>query len=158
MTCAGSQQEEMNSVTAETVKTWLEEGTQFKVLDVRSHAEFTFVGHPEGAYHLPFSFWDPTEGFQRNENFLTEVKERFAPDDTIVVICRSGGRSRAAVKMMSEAGFTSVWNLTNGYEGTVGPSGLRTVSGWRNSTLPSTYKSDPERGYPPKKAEAEEKQ
>jgi hypothetical protein len=60
--------------------------------------------------------------------------------------------------MMTEAGFTSAWNFTHGYEGSVGPEGLRTVSGWRNSGLPSTYKTEPERGYPPEEAEAEEKQ
>ena len=40
-----------------------------------------------------------------NPDFIDHVKERFKPDDTILVMCRSGGRSAMAVNMLAKAGF-----------------------------------------------------
>jgi len=147
--CAVPQSQEINSVDAETIRTWLDAAEEFRVLDVRSVAEFVFVGHPEGAVNVPLMFWDSETGMTSNERFLEDVTARFDTDETIVVICRSGGRSARATRMLAEAGFTDVYDFADGFEGPFGEEGLRNVSGWRISGLPYDYAATPEQLYEP---------
>ncbi len=73
------------------------------------------------------------------------------PDDTILVMCRSGGRSAAAVNLLAKAGYKHVYNVTDGMEGDeVADSGSaflgkRMRNGWKNSGLPWTYEVMPEK-------------
>ena len=39
------------------------------------------------------------------------------PADTIVAMCRSGGRSAFAINMLAKAGFVNVYNIIDGFEG-----------------------------------------
>ena len=39
------------------------------------------------------------------------------PDDTLMVMCRSGGRSAIAVNFLAKAGFKNVYNIIDGMEG-----------------------------------------
>ena len=149
LSCAVPQSQEVNSVNAETVRAWIDAGTEFRVLDVRSVAEFVFIGHPDGAINVPLMFWNRETGMTPNERFLEDVMARFDTDETIVVICRSGGRSARATRMLMEAGFTAVYNFVLGFEGPLGEDGLRNVSGWRNSGLPYNYAATPEQSYEP---------
>ena len=60
------------------------------LIDVRSVAEYDFIGHPPMAYNIPLSFWD--EGGQKlvaNERFVQDLKVRFKPEDRLIFICRS---------------------------------------------------------------------
>ena len=72
-------------------------------------------------------------------------------DDTLLVMCRSGGRSAVAVNRLAKAGFENVYNVTDGMVGDVVMSpesvflGQRLVDGWKNSGLPWTYDVDPGR-------------
>jgi rhodanese-related sulfurtransferase len=89
--------------------------------------------------------------FQPNPDFISQVKEVAGPTDTIMVMCRSGGRSAMAVNLLAEAGFTNVYQITDGMEGDSikDPEsvfqGQRLKNGWKNSGAPWTYKIDPER-------------
>jgi len=91
-----------------------------------------------------------------NPHFLAEVKEWAQPDETILVMCRSGGRGAMAVNALAEAGFTKVYNIVDGMEGDmVGDPesayfGKRMKNGWKNSGLPWTYDVDPEQMRLPK--------
>jgi hypothetical protein len=86
-----------------------------------------------------------------NPAFVSQVKELAKPSDTILVTCRSGGRGATAVNMLAEAGFTDVYNITDGMEGdeVKDPEsvfrGQRLKNGWKNSGIPWTYTVDPER-------------
>lgn len=77
-------------------------------------------------------------------------------DDTLMVMCRSGGRSAIAVNMLAQAGFTNVHNIIDGMEGDVveDPAsvfvGQRLKNGWKNSGCPWTYKLTPDRMVLPK--------
>jgi len=73
------------------------------VLDVRTPAE-TAAGKIAGAQELDF----------KAPNFQEAVGQ-LDKDKTYLVYCRSGGRSSAAASMMTEMGFTKVYNLTGGY-------------------------------------------
>ena len=74
----------------------------FVILDVRTSQEF-HNGHIEGALsidvNLP-SFSEELEQLDRNATYL--------------VYCRSGNRSRTALAIMEDLGFTSIYHLTNG--------------------------------------------
>ena len=81
-----------------------------------------------------------------NPDFIDHVKEVFKPDDTVVAMCRSGGRSAFAINMLAKAGFTKLYNIIDGFEGdTVNDPesvyyGKRMKNGWKNSA-PWTYSS-----------------
>ena len=110
------------------------------LIDVRSIAEYVFVGHPEMAYNIPSSFWSEEEqGFLTNDNFVEDLTSRFKKNDVLIFLCRSGGRSLSAAKKMVGAGYSKVFNLTQGFEGRKDENGYRTIEGWKNSGVPYTY-------------------
>ena len=101
-------------VTAkEAYDMWQEDPQGVKLLDVRTPEEWVFTGHAPMATLIPFAFmayvWDDDkQGFtwSLSPDFLDRVKERFTPEDTILVTCRSGGRAAMAINMMAGAGYT----------------------------------------------------
>lgn len=111
------------------------------LVDVRTIAEYVFVGHPERGCNIPLMFWNENkQKMERNDDFIEDMKARFNPEDTLIVMCRSGGRSLRAVKILKASGFKNVFNLKHGFEGEKDPEGYRTKNGWKNSDLPYTYK------------------
>jgi rhodanese-related sulfurtransferase len=142
----------------EACEKWKAEPNKVKILDVRTPEEFVFVGHPDMAWNIPFGFVSYEEqggenkcSIKPNPNFLSSVKEWAKPTDTIVCMCRSGGRGAMAVNLLAQAGFKNVFNMTDGFEGdTVDDPdsiyhGKRMKNGWKNSALPWNYSVDPER-------------
>ena len=140
---------------AEAYAMWKADPERVKILDVRMVEEYVFIGHAEGAVNIPVAFpkyeWRPdrrTYGFEINPDFIDHVKAVLKPDDTIVAMCRSGGRSAAAINMLAKAGFTTIYNIIDGFEGdTVDDPesvyhGKRMKNGWKNSA-PWTYDLDP---------------
>ncbi len=130
------------------------------VLDVRTVEEYDLVGHPEMAINVPLAVraggFDPVRrayGMAANPRFVDEVRRRFGPGDTLLVICRSGNRSAAAVNLLARAGFAEVYNVVDGFEGDpvadkASPDyGKRVREGWRNSPLPWTTALDPRLVY-----------
>ena len=81
-------------------------------LDVRTPGEFN-EGHIEGAKLIDF----------QSGNFESEIAT-LDKTKTYAVYCRSGSRSGQAVKIMSDAGFTNIYNLDGG------------VIDWANAGLP----------------------
>ncbi|MFC2166325.1 rhodanese-like domain-containing protein [Acidobacteriota bacterium] len=110
------------------------------LIDVRSVAEYVFVGHPEMAYNIPLMFWNETgANMESNSEFVQDLEGRFQKSARLIFICRSGGRSASAARMAQKAGFTEVFNIEKGFEGEKNSDGYRTVNGWKNSRLPYTY-------------------
>jgi len=146
-------------VTAEEAyKKWIAAPDAVKIFDVRTLEEYVYIGHAPMAWNIPLMSqtheWDADKGYfamQPNPDFVAQVKEVAGPNETILVMCRSGGRSAMAVNMLAEAGFTNVYNITDGMEGDVikDPEsvfkGQRLKNGWKNSGVPWTYKIDPDR-------------
>lgn len=143
---------------AEAYDKWRAAPDSVKVLDVSTLEEYIFIGHAPMALNIPLMTqtheWDADKGhfaMQPNPDFLTMVKAVASPADTILVMCRSGGRSAVAVNQLAEAGFEHVYNITDGMEGdTIKDSesvyfGKRLRNGWKNSGVPWTYKLEPER-------------
>jgi len=112
------------------------------VLDVRSKVEFDYVGHPVGAVHVP---WQEFPGWQVDPQFIEKVRQKLAdrgtanPEKNVTVLslCRSGSRSRAAAQALAAFGFERVYNIAQGFEGDRDQNGHRgTVGGWRFHGLP----------------------
>jgi rhodanese-related sulfurtransferase len=123
-----------------------------------------FIGHADMAWNIPLAAqlyqWDAEKKqfpMQPLPDFVTRVQKIAEPGDTLLVMCRSGGRSAMAVNLLAKAGFTHVYNITDGMEGDAVKdpdsvfNGQRLVNGWKNSGLPWTYKIDPERMVLPDK-------
>ena len=131
--------------SAEAYEKWKATPDKVKVLDVRTPEEFMFVGHPEMATCIPLGYqsyrWDEQKGYfdlDVNPHFVAMVRERFDPDETLMLMCRSGGRSAMAVNILVQAGYTDAWNIIDGMEGDM-DDGKRTKNGWKNANLPWTY-------------------
>jgi rhodanese-related sulfurtransferase len=144
-------------VTAkEAYDMWQADPEGVTVLDVRTPEEWVFTGHPPMATLIPFAFlayvWDDEKNafpWSLSPDFVELVKERFSPDDTLLITCRSGGRAAMAINMLTAAGFTQAYNILDGMEGDKvhDPDsvfdGMRRKNGWQMSGLPWTYGLDP---------------
>ena len=152
-------------VTAkEAHEKWQADPEKVKILDVRTPEEYIFVGHAEMAWNIPLAFqtyqWDAAKGYfavQPNPDFIALVKDQFTPEDTLLITCRSGGRSAVAVNLLAENGFEHVYNITDGMEGDAvnepgSPEhGKRTIDGWKNSGAPWTCDVNPDQVRLPSK-------
>ena len=144
----------------------VQNGSKSLFLDIRTPAEVTFLGMAQPAdanvpymVEPPFQQWDAAKSsfkLEPNADFIPEVRRRLSekklgPDDTIVLMCRSGDRSAAASNLLAEAGFKHVYSVVDGYEGDLagdGPkAGQRAVNGWKNAGLPWSYKLDKAKMY-----------
>jgi rhodanese-related sulfurtransferase len=137
---------------------WQAEPDKIKIIDVRTPEEYLFVGHFAMAWKIPLSAqsyeWDAGKNHYPMKplpDFVARVSTVAKHGDTLLVTCRSGGRSAMAVNALAKAGFTNVYNITDGVEGdeVEDPNsvfvGQRLVNGWKNSGCPWTYKLTPER-------------
>ncbi len=97
------------------------------LIDVRTRAEYQFVGHPIAAYLFPYMFMTGEFGknnekygyrFNRkNKAFIEEVGKVFKKTDNLLIICRDGVRSVLAAKDLMNAAFTNIFNVEDGFEG-----------------------------------------
>jgi len=137
---------------------WQADPDNVTILDVRATEEYLFVGHAPMAWNVPLMSqtyeWDADKqhfSMRPNGKFIAQVMGFADPADTILVMCRSGGRSAMAVNRLAEAGFGKVYSITDGMEGdeVEDPDsvylGQRLKNGWKNSGLPWTYQ--PNRGH-----------
>ena len=146
-------------VTAkEAYEMWRKAPEDVTILDVRTPEEYLFVGHPTMAWKVPVAVqsyvWDEAKGqfpMRPFPDFVARVQTIAKPDDTICVMCRSGGRSAIAVNLLAKAGFTRVFQIVDGMEGDVIKdadsvfNGQRMKNGWKNSGCTWTYKLTPDR-------------
>jgi rhodanese-related sulfurtransferase len=116
----------------------LQEHPNAVLIDVRSHMEYLFVGHPAGAIHIP---WIDEPDWKQNPHFLTQVRQTMLGGASgaapVVLICRSGVRSLEAGKALIEAGVKDVYNVAEGFEGQMDEKHHRSsTGGWRYHGLP----------------------
>ncbi|MBU6449596.1 MAG: rhodanese-like domain-containing protein [Rhodospirillales bacterium] len=109
--------------------------------DVRTNAEWNFVGLPDTASTgkppvlIPWQIF-PT--MQPNPKFMEALAAAHVEHDAhVYFICRSGARSMAAAQTAKAAGFKHVYNVKDGFEGPPDARGHRgTVAGWKAEGLP----------------------
>lgn len=117
------------------------------ILDVRTRAEYEYVGHPDlpnGALNIPLIFYDQA---RPNENFVSDVEGKFSKESSLLLMCRSGHRAETAAWLLLKAGFTSLFFITDSFEGALDKDGHRTIDGWKNNGLPYTHSLERELIY-----------
>lgn len=99
----------MTRLSPDEVQEMLEEGSECKILDVRTPEEYA-------AYHIPGSILIP----------LQELAERYegelSPDDEIICVCEHGNRSQRAADFLEAQGYTNVADMLSGMAGWSGPT------------------------------------
>lgn len=124
----------MNVLTPTEAHAYLDKNPDAVFLDVRSEIEYMFVGHPLGSVHVP---WIDGPDWELNPHFVAQVRKVAHAERPVVLICRSGIRSLEAGKALEAAGWTTVFNVSHGFEGELDDSHHRnSVNGWRQAGLP----------------------
>lgn len=128
-------------ITPEQAWKLLSDNRQAVLVDVRTDAEWRFVGVPDLSSlgrSVVYIEWNRVDG-RRNDNFLAELSERVPPDDDerpVIFLCRSGNRSIGAAEAATEAGIAPSYNVLDGFEGHLDDAGHRGGTGWRAIGLP----------------------
>lgn len=117
----------------------LESDPRAVLVDVRTRAEWTFVGMPDlrsiGKRVLPLE-WSTFPDGTPNDAFLQQLQQAVSQEDPVFFLCRSGGRSTAAADAATAAGWHAAHNIVDGFEGPVDEHGHRAVAGWKQAGLP----------------------
>ena len=118
------------------------------LVDVRTRAEWSFVGVPQLAElgKTPITLeWQVFPAMAINPDFVDVLdgaltKAEIARDVPLYFLCRSGVRSRHAAVAMTAMGWSRCHNIASGFEGPPDPAGHRgTVDGWKAQGLPWTH-------------------
>ena len=106
-----------------------------KLVDVRTQAEWSWVGQVPEALKIEWNTWPNGE---RNSTFAASLQREVPNKETVLLfMCRSGARSNAAATLAAELGYTNTYNVLEGFEGDKNEAGQRnTISGWRYHRLP----------------------
>ena len=109
-------------------------GVDLTIVDVRTHAEWVFVGNIPNSLHIEWQIF-PTGA--QNPEFINSLREHVAKEDRLIFMCRSGVRSHDAAKTAKLDGFLQVFNMLEGFEGDLDNTGKRSRSGgWKYTNLP----------------------
>lgn len=104
------------------------------LVDVRTAEERKFVGHVPETQHVA---WMTGLSLSRNPRFAKELEAKAGKDEVVLLLCRSGKRSAAAAEAAAKAGFTSAFNILEGFEGELDSQQRRGgIGGWRFHGLP----------------------
>ena len=115
------------------------------LIDVRTAAEWGYVGVPdlEGLNKTLLTIaWVSYPGNVKNENFAEQVLDQVqamtaSKDAPLLMLCRSGVRSKGAATVMTEAGYTRCYNVVGGFEGDLNDQKHRgNTGGWKVAGLP----------------------
>jgi rhodanese-related sulfurtransferase len=134
---------QLHSITAAEAHEMLEGNSRGLLVDIRSSMEYLFVGHPTGAIHIP---WIDEPDWVVNPDFVTEVRKLIlggvicdeeAGCVPVILICRSGKRSKEAGDLLIKEGLQNIYHIDEGFEGELNENHQRsTVGGWRFHGLP----------------------
>lgn len=114
----------------------LQEEVQARLVDVRTNEELNLIGRVPNALEIP---WKLYPDWRLNPEFLAAVKAQFAPGDRILLLCRSGVRSREAAEFLAENGFRNCFNVLEGFEGDKNSASQRIMAGWKARGLPWSH-------------------
>ncbi|OAN44693.1 sulfurtransferase [Paramagnetospirillum marisnigri] len=119
----------------------LAEAPNVKLVDVRTQAEWSFVGVPDLApvnKQVLLISWQVFPAMARNDAFATQLfSHGVAKDDVILLLCRSGVRSKAAAEYLTALGYSQCWNVSDGFEGPHDEDRHRGLkAGWKAEGLP----------------------
>jgi Rhodanese-related sulfurtransferase len=125
--------------------TLLETDARATLVDVRTRAEWTFVGLPDlaGLDKTPVLIeWQVWPAMDRRADFAADLageleRRGVRHGDPVLFLCRSGARSQSAAIALTERGYSACYNVAGGFEGGLDAERHRgTLSGWKASGLP----------------------
>ncbi len=131
-------------ITPEAAWALLKENPEAVLVDVRTSAEWKWVGVPdltELGRDVVYIEWVRSNG-ERNEQFLEELAAAGVTGPSqgdsrpVVFLCRSGNRSIGSAELATEAGIAPSYNVLDGFEGNLDENGHRGGVGWRAIGLP----------------------
>ncbi len=114
----------------------VQEHPSARLVDVRTSEEHTLIGRVPKALEIP---WKLYPAWNLNPRFLGEVKKRLATTDLVLLLCRSGVRSREAAELLAREGFRNCFNILEGFEGDKNADGQRVIAGWKVRGLPWSH-------------------
>ena len=137
------QESQLGELSPKQAWNLLQQEPRAVLVDIRSSMEFLFVGHPAGAVHVP---WIDEPDWTVNPDFVTDVRKLLLGGVVcdgeegcvpVVLICRSGKRSKEAGKALLTAGLKNIYHIDEGFEGERDEQHHRSsVGGWRFHGLP----------------------
>lgn len=151
--------------SAEAAAMKAEAGDAVLFIDVRDPIEIMFTGWAEPVdVNVPLLLSNPRGWMESRGHFAMERNPRFAedvlaalaarglgPDTPVILMCRSGGeRGAPSARALEHTGLEEVHVVVDGFEGSTADDPInpaRTVSGWKNSGLPWTWRLDPAKMY-----------
>lgn len=127
--------------------TWarLQDDKDAVLIDVRTRAEWSFVGLPDLTSlnkRVVTIEWQTFPDSRVDPEFATKLashleKAGVPKDAELFFICRSGARSHSAAHVMAEAGYPHCRNVADGFEGPLDSRQQRgQVAGWKAAGLP----------------------
>ncbi|KRQ18828.1 MULTISPECIES: rhodanese-like domain-containing protein [Mycobacteroides] len=131
-------------ITPEAAWALLKENPEAVLVDVRTSAEWKWVGIPdltELGRDVVYIEWVRSNG-ERNEQFLEELAAAGVTGPSqgdgrpVIFLCRSGNRSIGSAELATEAGIAPSYNVLDGFEGNLDENGHRGGVGWRAIGLP----------------------
>ncbi|KAB0682822.1 rhodanese-like domain-containing protein [Aureimonas leprariae] len=132
-------------VTVDECWSALSDDPEAFLIDVRTAAEWTYVGvpvAPADARQPVFAEWQSFPSMQADPAFADKLGRHIlgsggTHDTRLYFLCRSGARSMATAAAMTAAGFAHCFNVIDGFEGPVDESGHRgRAAGWKAEGLP----------------------
>ncbi|QYX58369.1 sulfurtransferase [Roseovarius sp. SCSIO 43702] len=140
-------------VTAAEAAALLDARDDILLIDVRTPEETMFVGVPTAAdANIPLKTVDPAHRLDEekgsyamtaNPAFVPATRALIEEEDpaAVLVMCRSGTRSAAAVNALASAGIeVPLYSVIDGFEGDKDKdTGHRSVNGWKNAGADWTY-------------------
>ena len=114
------------------------------LVDVRTNAEWAFVGIPDLSALSKRGLaveWQTFPDSRVDPDFPERLSAALGAagankDDEVFFICRSGGRSRMAAEVMTAEGFRQCRNVADGFEGPLDADRHRGLSGgWKAAGL-----------------------
>lgn len=104
-----------------------------ELIDVRTMAEWNYVGLPDLTAigkRVRAVEWISFPDGAPNPDFTAQATDGLTVDQPVLLLCRSGARSRAAAEALESVGFSRTYNVTAGFEGDLDPAGHR-HGGWK---------------------------
>ena len=140
-----NEQDDVDDVEVEEVWERLKQDPDSVLIDVRTQAEWAYVGVPDLSSlgkQLYLIEWLHFPECKVNSSFTSQLESELAAngagqDANLFFICRSGHRSLHSAEAMAAAGYRACHNVAGGFEGPLDSEAHRgSVAGWKAAGLP----------------------
>jgi rhodanese-related sulfurtransferase len=110
------------------------------LVDVRTRAEWSYVGLPDLGpigKEVVLVEWQSFPDGRVNDGFVEQLEAAgVGKEQSVYFLCRSGVRSISAAEAATAAGWAESRNVLDGFEGPHDAQRHRSVAGWKVAGLP----------------------